>query len=92
MVLAVAFAADGKTLASASGPDAEGRVQAPGEVRLWDPVTGQVRATLRGHAEGVTSVAFATDGLLLATGSLDNSVKLWEAGRKGPEVNGLSRP
>jgi len=79
VVLSVAFSPDGRTLASAAGPDEQGRVQAPGEVKLWDPVTGQARATLSGHAEAVSAVTFSHTGQFLATASLDKTVKLWEA-------------
>ncbi|BAZ01424.1 serine/threonine protein kinase with WD-40 repeats [Tolypothrix tenuis PCC 7101] len=33
--------------------------------------------TLKGHASDVNAVAFATDGLTLASGSDDNTIKLW---------------
>ena len=36
-------------------------------------------AKLEGHADGVGSVAFSPDGTTLATGSLDGTVKLWDA-------------
>jgi len=35
--------------------------------------------TLRGHLNGVRSVAFSPDGQRIATGSSDNTAKVWEA-------------
>ncbi len=45
-------------------------------------------ATLRGHADAVTSVAFSPDGARLATGSWDYTVKLWDAAT-GKEITTL---
>jgi WD40 repeat protein len=66
----LAFSPDGKTLAWASI-----RSAAPGEVKLCDVARGQVKASLKG---GGGPVAFSPDGLTLASGSLDNTVKLWD--------------
>jgi WD40 repeat protein len=72
-ICCVAFSPDGKTLALAGGAG-------PGEIRLWEVATGKARATLRGHAQAVCSVAFSPDGQTLASGSEDNTIKLWNVG------------
>jgi WD40 repeat protein len=66
---ALAFAPDGRTLASASG----------GVVTLWDPAEGRLRTTLSGHDDEVCALAFAPDGRTLASSSLDGTVRLWDA-------------
>lgn len=70
-VICVAFAPDGKTLAT-GGVDRT--------VRLWDLASGKERVILRGHTDNVSAVAFSPDSRLLATASWDGSVRLWEVG------------
>ena len=73
-VRALAFAPDGKSLATADYEEAA--------VRLRDPADGKVRAVLRAHSATVgtlvTTVAFTPDGKTLAAGYLDGTVELWD--------------
>ena len=67
-VWSLAFAADGKTLATA-GDD--------GTARLWELATGKERARLTPHRGSVFAVAFAPDSNTLATGGTDGRALLW---------------
>jgi WD40 repeat protein len=48
-----------------------------GMIRLWDTASGQTVATLPGHPEETTDVAFCPDGLTLASVGRRDSLKLW---------------
>ncbi|MCC5656489.1 hypothetical protein LC608_05745 [Nostoc sp. XA010] len=43
------------------------------------PIVGQIH-TLQGHSNSVNSLAFSPDGKILASGSYDNTIKLWDIG------------
>ena len=50
-----------------------------GELEILDLGQTAPRLSVRAHAEAVTAVAVSRDGGLLATGSIDRTVKLWDA-------------
>ncbi len=90
-VLAVAWSPDGQRIAVATG-DAT-RPTKKGAAHVYD-VQGHLLYSLDGHDRVVSAVAFAPDGLSLATGSADESIKIWDAssGKELRVLEGHSRP
>jgi WD40 repeat protein len=70
-VHSVAFSPNGQRLVWGSTDSA---------VKVWEAATGEIH-TLRGHTNGVRSVAFSPDPQCprIASASLDGTVKIWEA-------------
>lgn len=77
-VLCIAFAPDGKTLASASYTLPQGEYE--GDVWLWDTATFRVKTKLgaQAHTGPVRALAFSPKGDVIATGSDDGTVMLWD--------------
>jgi WD40 repeat protein len=90
----ISFSPNGKMLASAS---------ADKTVKLWDTSTGkeiktkqiktkQIKTkqikTLIGHTSEVWGISFSPDGKMLASASVDNTVKLWDTST-GKEIKTL---
>ncbi|WP_437930576.1 pentapeptide repeat-containing protein [Sorangium sp. So ce291] len=70
-ILTIAWAHDGKRLASA-GYDYT--------VRLWDTGTGNELARLEGHSSWIRAVAWHPEGKHLASAGDDGIVRLWDTG------------
>ncbi|MDE0469892.1 MAG: T9SS type A sorting domain-containing protein [Candidatus Poribacteria bacterium] len=56
-------------------------------IYLWDADTGNLQHTLTAHTGSVESLAFSPDGSVLASGSADGSVLLWELTRTTPNLS-----
>ncbi len=84
-VCSVAFSPDGKLLVSAGGSEfapARNGNKTSGEVKLWDVAAAAERGPLTGHADKVMSAAFSPDGAMLATGSADRTIRLWDVANR----------
>ena len=70
-VPAIAFSPNNQLLAS-GGRDKT--------IRLWDPKTGQHKATFIGHQDAVYSLAFSPNGKTLASCGEDETIRMWDVG------------
>ncbi len=63
------FSADGSKLAVGSfDPTA----------RVFDPLTGELLQTYRGHSDAVAEAVFSLDGTRLLTSSVDHTARIWD--------------
>jgi WD40 repeat protein len=69
-IRAVAVSPDGRFLAGGGG-------SADPTIKLWGVQDGQCHRNLSGHTSEIWSVAFSTDGQILASGSTDHTIRLW---------------
>ena len=60
-----------------------------GIIKLWDLGSGSLIKNLTGHTNVVYSLAFSRDGNQLASGSADNTVRIWNP--KTADVTELKR-
>ena len=73
-VPAVAFAPDGKSVASSGGE----------VIHVWDPSTGERLSTLKGHKGVAKALAFGPDANTLVSGGDDKTVYVWDVKREKP--------
>ena len=83
-VQSIAFSPNGDTLASLSLSTQSSDRKA--EILLWDAATGEYRVTLKGHGKvpdnnipNQSGIAFSPNGEILASGSGDGTIRLWDA-------------
>ena len=69
---AVTFSPDGRLVAAATGG-------AEGAIHVWEVRTGKAVARFAGHRGAVNAIAFSSDSKLVATGSDDGTVLIWDA-------------
>jgi len=87
---AVGFSGDGRYLVSGGMTTVvrAGGLSKDGLVELWDLQTGQNIGSFAGHKQPVRCVALSSDGRLIASGSGDGTVRLWEVGLSEPVGQG----
>lgn len=72
----VAFAPDGKLVASAGYDVSDG--EGFNVVKLWEVATGREVRRMIGHREAIHALTFAPDGLTIVSGGRDATLKLWD--------------
>lgn len=70
-VSALAYRPDGTMIATAAFETSD-------NLRLWDPSTGRLLASLPGHTAFVRALAFHPEGRLLASAGTDRAIRIWD--------------
>ena len=79
-ITSLAISTDGKSIVTGIA-----RPGNPGLIRIWDLETKELRLTLTGHSKSVVSVDVSSDGRFVASGSSDQTARIWDAAM-GEEV------
>jgi hypothetical protein len=88
-VNAIGFSSDGSVLFAAAGEPG-----LFGELTFWNTADWTRRQTLRGHRDALLTAAVSPDGKLAATGSYDQSIRLWDlsTGKESRILSGHNGP
>jgi WD40 repeat protein len=79
-VYSAAFNPDGTRIVSGGCGILAGSRDRNDHLRLWDPQTGKpIGERLEGHLQTLHGVAFSSDGITIASGSSDSTLRFWDA-------------
>ncbi len=81
-IYALAWKPDGTQLAG-GGID--------GQIKIFDPINGDISLTLAGHPGGLNDLAWSPDGSRLISAGADNTVRVWDA-MTGEELESFTYP
>jgi WD40 repeat protein len=76
-VMALAVLPDGRLASGAGDRTIKHHTIKHRTIKIWDPATGQLKATLKGHSGWVRALAVHPDGRL-ASGADDRTIKIWD--------------
>lgn len=49
-------------------------------IKIWHALDGKYEATLEGHSQGISDVAWASDSQNLCSASDDKTIRIWNLG------------
>ena len=88
----IALSPDGRTLAAGGCEKTEDDACTQGAIHLWDLARKErLGQALVGHTDWVTGLAFSADSRLLASGSDDRTVRLWDVADPARARSGAHR-
>lgn len=79
LIESITFSHDGKMIAGgcAGVTSSFDETQYGGTIRLWNIKTGEVLCTFKRHKNNVLTLSFSPDDKMIASGSKDNTIKIW---------------